>query len=90
MILRVCVRIVPHEDAVLLALQRLRQLATGRLAIEICIESALGVLSETLVAQFPLGTIPMLLPSQESEQNGSVENGVKLSKGVVCVHLHAL
>ena len=53
-------------------------------------EPAILSLKEEMMRRLEVGAIPVESAPHESESNGSVENGVKLFKGMLRVHLLAL
>jgi hypothetical protein len=53
-------------------------------------EPAILALKEAIARKLPEGTISVESAAGESESNGSIENGVKLMKGMLRVHLLAL
>ena len=53
-------------------------------------ELALTSLRDAVIQQLEHGAIPAGPPVHESESNGAIENGVKLFKGLLRVHLLAL
>ena len=53
-------------------------------------EAALVALKEAVMQKLGAETIPVEPPAGESESNGAVENGGKLFKGIIRVHVMAL
>ena len=62
----------------------------GRLIIKTDNEPAILALKEEIMKNLDTGAIPVESPPRESESNGAAENGVKLFKGLLRVHLMAL
>ena len=52
-------------------------------------EPALIALRDALIAKLPESAVPIGPPSGESPSNGAIENGVKVCKGFLRVHLGA-
>ena len=61
-----------------------------KILIKVDNEPALKALRDEVITKLPHGVIPVAPPARESQSNGAVENGVKLFKGVLRVHLMAL
>ena len=53
-------------------------------------EPALKALKDEVIKKLEHGVIPVAPPVKELQSNGAVENGVKLFKGMLKVHLLAL
>ena len=82
---------VVTNEAVELALEGIAHLGhKGCILIKTDNEPALISLRDAVIAQLPGGAIPVPTPARESESNGSIENAVKLFKGMLRVHLGAL
>ena len=82
---------VDTGDAASRAVQGIRSFGhRGRLMIKTDNEPAILALKEEIMRSFPDGVIPVESPPHESESNGAAENGVKLVKGLLRVHLLAL
>ena len=62
----------------------------GAILVKTDNEPALIALRDALLARLPEGAAPVLVPVRESESNGAIENGVKMFKGLLRVHLAAL
>ena len=62
----------------------------GKLLIKVDNEPALKSLRDEVILKLDQGVICVAPPAGESQSNGAVENGVKLFKGVLSVHLMAL
>ena len=88
--------VVPHkgadlETAVERAADGVRELGhRGQIVLKTDNEPALMALREAVMAKLPGGAIPIQPPPGESQSNGGIENGVKLIKGILRVHLLAL
>ncbi len=61
----------------------------GRLLIKTGTGPAILALKEELMKHLDAGVIPAESPPRESESNGTAENGMKLLKGLLRVHLMA-
>ena len=82
---------VVTEEASKLATEGIVKLGhKGKILIKNDNEPALITLRDAVIAALPEGAIPIPTPPRESESNGVVENGVKLFKGMLRVHLGAL
>ena len=62
----------------------------GVLLIKTDNEPALKALREEVTRKLENGIIPVAPPVKESQSNGAIENGVKVFKGLLRVHLLAL
>ena len=61
-----------------------------KILVKVDNEPALKALREAVVSKLELGGILVAPPPNESESSGSIENGVKLIKGMIRVHLMTL
>ena len=61
-----------------------------KIIVKVDNEHALTALRTEVIQRLPKGAIPSEPPTRESQSNGAVENGVKLFKGMLRVHLLAL
>ena len=88
--------VVPHkgvdlDGTVERAVQGINELGhRGRVTIKTDGEPALIALRDALIAKLPEGAAPIGPPAGESQSNGAIENGVKVFKGFLRVHLGAL
>jgi hypothetical protein len=62
----------------------------GKVVLKSDGEPAILALKEAIARKLPEGTISVESAATESESNGTIENGVKLMKGMMRVHLLAL
>ena len=62
----------------------------GKILMKVDNERALVALRKEVISRLGCDVIPVKPPEGESQSNGGVENGVKLFKGVLRVHLLAL
>ena len=80
-----------RTDGVERALQGIKDFGhRGPILVKVDNEPATLALREALMERLPEGAAPVETPVRESQSNGSVENGVKLFKGLARVHLAAL
>ena len=63
---------------------------TNKILVKVDNEPALKALRDEVIKLLGQQAIPVAPPAKESESNGAVENGVKLFKGLLRVHLMAL
>ena len=79
------------DEAAMRAAEGIRALGhSGKIIIKVDNMPALKALRVEVIKKLEHGAIPSAPPVKESESNGAVENGVKLFKGVLRVHLMAL
>ena len=79
------------SDGVESALQGIKDFGhRGPILVKVDNEPATISLRAALMERLPEGAAPVQTPARESESNGGVENGVKLFKGLLRVHLAAL
>ena len=79
------------NDGVERALQGIKDFGhRGPILVKVDNEPATISLREALMERLPEGAAPVKTPARESESNGGVENGVKLYKGLLRVHLAAV
>ena len=79
------------EEAVEGVIQGVRDFRiNGRVMVKTDNEPSLIALRNAAIERLPGGAIPVTTAARESESNGSIENGVKLFKGLLREHLAAL
>ena len=82
---------VCFEEAAFRALEGIKAFGhTNKILVKVDNEPALKALRDEVIKLLEQQAIPVAPPAKESESNGAVENGVKLFKGLLRVHLQAL
>ena len=83
---------VSTEEPAKLAVDGIRDLGLGsqRAFIKVDNERPLISLRDEVIRQSQAALLPVEIPTYDHQANGSTENGVKLFKGVLRVHLMAL
>ena len=59
----------------------------GRVQIRVDNEAGTIALRDAIIARMGTAAKPVVIPPHDSQSNGSVENGIKLFKGLLRVHL---
>jgi hypothetical protein len=82
---------VCYEEAALRAVEGLKAFGhPSKILIKVDNEKSLKALRDEVLRLLGQQAVPVVPPTHESESNGAVENGVKLFKGLLRVHLMAL
>ena len=72
-------------------LKAIKRLGLGNdMVVKVDNESPLKKLREMILEKLPPGAVPQEPAARESQSNGVIESGVKVVKGLLRVHLHAL
>ena len=82
---------IEKEEPVRLACEGIKELGyNNRVWLKVDNEPALLALRARVMTALHHAAAPLEVPAHESQSNGGVENGVKMFKGVLRVHLSAL
>jgi hypothetical protein len=82
---------VCFEEAALRAMEGIKAFGhRNKILVKVDNEPALKALRDEVLKLLEQQAIPVAPPAKESESNGAIENGVKLFKGMLRVHLQAL
>jgi hypothetical protein len=82
---------VCFEEAAFRAMEGIKAFGhTNKILVKVDNEPALKALRDEVIKLLEQQAIPVAPPAKESESNGAIENGVKLFKGLLRVHLQAL
>jgi hypothetical protein len=82
---------VCYEEAALRAVKGIKAFGhNDKILVKVDNEASLKSLREEVIRLLGQQSVPIAPPANESESSGAVENGVKLFKGLLRVHLMAL
>jgi hypothetical protein len=80
-----------YEEAAARAVEGIKAFGhTAKILVKVDNEPALQALRDEVIQLLGQQAVPQAPPANESESNGAVENGVKIFKGLLRVHLMAL